>query len=80
MLDLGAKETEEFLTRLVTSKTIFARIDRIDGIVVFKKKEDPEDVVNEWTHNVHSLLELVAKTTHLIAKEEMVKKITQVGI
>jgi 26S proteasome regulatory subunit N5 len=61
----------------VCSKTVFAKIDRVDGIIEFQKKLDPEETMNEWTHKIHSLLQLVAKTTHLIAKEEMVHKIAQ---
>lgn len=75
LLDLTVKETEEFLSMLVDSKTIYAKIDRLDGIIVFQKRRDPDELINVWSHDVNSLLELVAKTTHLITKEEMIHKI-----
>ena len=77
LLDLTAKETEEFLSKLVDSKTIYAKIDRLDGIVLFQKRRNPEEVITSWSHDIHSLLELIATTTHLIMKEEMVHKITK---
>lgn len=76
MLDMSAQETEEALSRLVSSKTIYCKIDRLDGIVVFTAKKRPEQLMDEWTHDVNQLLSLINQTTHLIAKEEMVQKIT----
>ena len=66
------KECEEYLSQLVTKKTIFARIDRPAGIVSFRQTKDPNEVLNEWSRNLSSLMSLVSKTTHLINKEEMV--------
>ena len=56
----------------MTKKTIFARIDRPAGIVSFRQLKDPNEVLNEWSSNLTSLMALVSKTTHLINKEEMV--------
>ncbi|KND02822.1 proteasome regulatory particle lid subunit RPN5 [Spizellomyces punctatus DAOM BR117] len=80
LLDLSPSETEEFLSNLVVKKTIWARIDRPAGIVSFQQRKDPNAVLNEWSTNINSLLELIVKTTHLITKEEMVNSsgITQV--
>ncbi|KAI8816241.1 uncharacterized protein EV422DRAFT_299764 [Fimicolochytrium jonesii] len=74
------QESEQFLSNLVTKKTIWARVDRPRGIVTFMKRKDPASVLNEWSGSVASLLELIVKTTHLITKEEMVagSGITQV--
>ena len=74
------QEAEEFLSKLVSSKTIYAKIDRLDGIVVFTEKQAAEDIMNGWSRGVNDLLELVNKTTHLIAKEEMVHKIGQTSL
>ncbi|KAJ3105682.1 26S proteasome non-ATPase regulatory subunit 12 [Phlyctochytrium planicorne] len=75
LLDLPEKEAEEFLSSLVVKKTIFARIDRPAGIVTFVPKKDPNKVLNDWSESITSLLNLINKTTHLIAKEEMVKDV-----
>ncbi|ORY01231.1 PCI-domain-containing protein [Basidiobolus meristosporus CBS 931.73] len=77
LLDLSDRETEEFLSKLVVSKTIYARIDRPAGIISFSAPKDPNQVLNDWSHDVNSLLGLIEKTTHLINKEEMVHKITK---
>jgi 26S proteasome regulatory subunit N5 len=75
LLDLTQAETEEFLSNLVVNKTVQAKIDRLDGVVHFRKGLDPNDILNEWSHNVNSLMQLVNKTTLLITKEEMVHKL-----
>ncbi|KAJ3217580.1 26S proteasome non-ATPase regulatory subunit 12 [Dinochytrium kinnereticum] len=75
LLDLPQKEAEDFLSSLVVNKTIFARIDRPAGVITFVPKKDPNKVLNDWSHNINSLLQLINKTTHLIAKEEMVKDV-----
>lgn len=72
LLALSVDESEEYLSQLVTKKTIFARIDRPAGIVSFRQLKDPNEVLNEWSSNLTSLMGLVSKTTHLINKEEMV--------
>jgi len=74
LLDLTVAETEEFLSNLVVSKTVEAKIDRLAGTVSFQRPKDPNDVLNEWSHNANSLMTLVNKATHLITKEEMIHK------
>ncbi|RKO94070.1 hypothetical protein BDK51DRAFT_19523 [Blyttiomyces helicus] len=78
LLDLPSNETEEFLSNLVVNKTIYAKIDRPAGIITFVARKDPNAILNEWSTNINSLLELIVKTTHLITKEEMVHDITKV--
>ncbi|KAJ8331829.1 proteasome regulatory particle subunit [Batrachochytrium dendrobatidis] len=77
LLDLSIAETEEFLSNLVVDKTIYAKIDRPAGIVSFVTRKDPNTILNEWSQDINSLLELVVKTGHLITKEEMVHSITK---
>lgn len=72
LLHLPEQDVEDFVSRLVTSKTIFAKIDRPAGIVSFQQTKDPSEVLNEWSHSLNSLMTLVTKTTHLINKERMV--------
>ena len=62
MLDLPAKETEETLSRLVVSGTVWARIDRPAGVVNFRAKRDAEEVMNDWSSDMQRLLGLVEKT------------------
>jgi 26S proteasome regulatory subunit N5 len=62
LLDLTQKQTEDILSRLVVSGTIWARIDRPAGIVNFRNKRDAEDVMNDWSSDMQKLLGLVEKT------------------
>lgn len=72
LLDLTEDETEEFLSNLVTNKTISGKIDRLAGIVTFEAQKDINEVLNDWSNNLASLMKSINKTTHLINKEEMV--------
>jgi len=75
LLDLPQDDAERFVSNLVQSKVIFAKIDRPAAIVVFVKAQDPSDTLNEWSGNVSNLLDLLEKTTHLIHREIMVHNI-----
>ena len=55
--------------------TVTAKIDRLAGVINFRRPKDPNDILNEWSQNINSLMSLVNKTTHLITKEEMVHKV-----
>jgi 26S proteasome regulatory subunit N5 len=72
LLDLTEQETEEFLSNLVTNKTISGKIDRLSGIVTFEKQKDQNELLNDWSSSLNLLMNTINKTTHLINKEEMV--------
>ncbi|GAA6060921.1 hypothetical protein JCM10212_003955 [Sporobolomyces blumeae] len=71
-LNLDTSSTEQFLSRLVVSKTVFAKIDRPAGIVSFVKPKKGDEVLNEWSSDVGKLMGLIEKSCHLIAKEHAV--------
>jgi 26S proteasome regulatory subunit N5 len=75
LLNLAEDETEAYISQLVTSKTIYARIDRPAGVVSFAKPRDADDVLNEWSGNMKGLLQLLERIDHLITKEEMMARI-----
>jgi 26S proteasome regulatory subunit N5 len=75
LLDLNEEETEKYISDLVTSKTIYAKIDRPARVVNFAKPRDADDVLNEWSSNMKSLLGLLERIDHLITKEEMMARI-----
>ncbi|KAB0401046.1 hypothetical protein E2I00_019256 [Balaenoptera physalus] len=70
--DDNLEESEAFLSNLVVNKTIFAKVDRLAGIINFQRPKDPNNLLNDWSQKLNSLMSLVNKTTHLIAKEEMI--------
>lgn len=75
LLDLSEDETEKYISELVTAKTVYAKIDRPARIVSFAKPRDADDVLNEWSGNMKSLLGLLERIDHLITKEEMMARI-----
>lgn len=75
LLDLTEDETEKYISELVTSKTVYAKIDRPARIVNFAKPRDADDVLNEWSGNMKGLLGLLERIDHLITKEEMMARI-----
>ncbi len=75
LLDLTEDETEKYISELVTAKTVYAKIDRPARIVNFAKPRDADDVLNEWSGNMKSLLGLLERIDHLITKEEMMARI-----
>lgn len=75
LLDLTEDETEKNISELVSAKTIYAKIDRPARVVTFSKPRDADDVLNEWSSNMKSLLGLLERVDHLITKEEMMARI-----
>lgn len=68
LLDLTPPKTELFLSSLVSSKTVYAKIDRPAGVVSFLKPKTGDEVLNEWSSDVGKLMGLIEKSCHLIAK------------
>lgn len=66
LLDLTEKESETYLSHLVTDGTIYARIDRPASIISFCKPRDANEVLNSWSHDIKTLLGLVDKIDHLL--------------
>ncbi|CAF3308418.1 unnamed protein product [Rotaria sp. Silwood2] len=72
LLDLTKDEAEQFLSNLVSTKTISAKIDRLQDIVTFQQKKSPQEILNDWSVNLNSLMTIINKTCHLINKEKTV--------
>ena len=79
LLDLGEEETEKYISDLVTAKTVYAKIDRPARIVSFQRVRDADEVLNEWSGSMKSLLGLLERIDHLITKEEMMARIQPKG-
>ena len=75
LLDLEEVETEKYLSQLVTDGTVYARIDRPAKMVSFAKARSADEVLNEWSSDMRSLLGLPERIDHLITKEEMMARI-----
>ena len=79
LLDLEEDETESYISSLVTAKTVYAKIDRPARVVTFAKTRDADEVLNEWSGSMRSLLGLLERIDHLITKEEMMARIQPVA-
>lgn len=71
LLCLEIDEMERSVSDLVTSGSVWARIDRVGGVVVFQKPENTADILNKWANDVDSLLSTLETTCHLIRKENV---------
>lgn len=78
-LDLTEDETEKYISELVTSKMVYARIDRPARIVSFAQPRSVDDILNEWSYNMKDLLSHLGKIEHLITKDEMMASIQPSG-
>ena len=72
LVGLTEEHVERFIMQMVGTKSIWAKIDRIDGIVVFEKKKNPTEVAAQWNESVSKMVGLIDKTAHLIVKERMI--------
>jgi 26S proteasome regulatory subunit N5 len=79
LLDLPPLTTERTLCKLVTDKTVYARIDRPSGIVSFQKPRRTNESLNTWSHDIGKMLSLVEKTSHLVSKEYAMHEASQAG-
>jgi len=80
LLNLSTDETETFLSELVVSKSLYAKIDRPKGIIGFIRPQNPNDILNDWSYNVSTLLDLVEKTCHLIHRESMIHGVKKINV
>lgn len=71
-LDLTPDQTEKHLSDLVVKGAVWARIDRLSGVVNFERKKLPSERLNDWSNTIDTLMDLLNKATHCIQKEEMV--------
>jgi len=67
-------QTEQYVSKMVTEKELFARINRLDGIIRFRRKQTENEMLNEWKADTDRLLDLVDLTCHHIHKETVVHK------
>ena len=68
LIGVGMERTEEELADMIITGKIAAKINRLDGIVTFKKPA----FVSNWNHDVKSLLSKIDTTCHLINREKVV--------
>lgn len=70
LLQVTVKEVELRLCEMINDGLIKGKIDRLDGVVNFKLQRSDNEVLDEWVHDVNSLMNLVDSTCNLIQREE----------
>lgn len=73
LLSLDVAATEKHISAMVSSGTLYAKMDRPADIVRFTKKRSEEEILSDWAGDIKGLLNLVEETTYLIQKEKMVQ-------
>ena len=71
LVHLSPEHTEGFIMTMVTNKTLYAKMDRVDGLVVFEARKNTTEVVALWNESVEKSVALLDKASHLITKERM---------
>ena len=69
MTCVPAEEVENEISDMVVNNYIFAKIDRIEKIVNFRKKTDHHDVLDNFNYDMDNMLKKIEETCHLINKE-----------
>ena len=62
-------EIENEISDMVINNFIYARINRIDKIVNFRKKTDYHDDLDNYNYDMDNMLKKIEETCHLINKE-----------
>lgn len=69
------KKTEDFLCELVVKGTIpGTKIDRPFGIVRFKPKLSPTELLDDWSNSVKSLMDILNKVIQLISISKAIQQ------
>lgn len=66
------ERAEVELCDMVVTKGVTAKINRMSGVVVFKKNKYTNDILNDWNYDIRSLLDKIEQTCHLINREKVV--------
>ena len=70
LFGVSVKEVELQICEMINNQLIKGKIDRIDGVVNFRLVRSDNEILDEWVHDVNSLLNLVDSTCNLIHREE----------
>ena len=62
-------EIENEIADMVINNFIYARINRIEKTVNFKKKTDYHDELDNYNYDMDNMLKKIEETCHLINKE-----------
>lgn len=60
---------------MVVNKRVMAKINRLEGIVVFNhKKQETNDKLTAWNNDIKTTLDKIESTCHLISRDVMAQR------
>lgn len=71
-MGVGSERCEHEIADMVYNKSLIAKINWLEGIVTFKKRETVNDQLNSWNSDIKKLLGKIEETCHLINRERVV--------
>jgi len=66
---VGVEELETELCSLVNADILRGKVDRIEGVVTFRRQRRDDEILDDWVQDVNGLLDLVNHTCNLIERE-----------
>jgi len=72
LVGVSVDRAEAEIGDMVVNKRVTAKINRMQGIVVFLKSKFTNDILNDWNYDIRSLLDKIEQTFHLINRENVV--------
>ena len=72
LVGVSVERAEVEIGDMVVNKRLTAKINRMQGIVVFLKSKFTNDILNDWNYDIRSLLDKIEQTCHLINRENVV--------
>ncbi|KAF6000883.1 26S proteasome non-ATPase regulatory subunit 12 [Cyanidiococcus yangmingshanensis] len=78
-MEADQDDVENMLCEEITSGRVWGRIDRVDGIVTFRRERRPEKIISEWARNVDNVLAAVDRLDELVNKERQQRGMPTIG-
>jgi len=75
LLHQSKEQTEAHVSELVTTNMIWARIDRPKGIISFRKRQNANELMDNWSSNVKELLTKLDQCSHSVHRELVANKV-----
>ena len=63
---------EKEIGDMVVHKRVSAKINRMQGVVVFQRARLATELLNDWNYDVRHMLDKIENTCHLINREKVV--------
>lgn len=73
LVGVSEERAENELCDMVVNKRISAKVNRLESIVVFSKKnQQTNEMLNSWNYDLKSTLDKIEQTCHLINREKVI--------